>query len=83
MTYKFDLENYDGDLISDCCGAEMIYNDQLCGDCKEHAEAIPEDADTEQLNAAFTAYLEDNPDFEAALNGHPDYIQEEICLTLL
>ena len=21
---------------SDCCGAELIYNDQLCGDCKEH-----------------------------------------------
>ena len=73
MTYKFDLENYDGDLISDCCGAEMIYNDQLCGDCKEHAEAIPED-DMEQLDAAFTAYLEDNPDFDAALNGHPNYI---------
>ena len=27
-----------------------------------------------QLDAAFTAYLEDNPDFDAALNGHPDYI---------
>ena len=65
----FDLENYEGDLISECCGAEMIINDQLCGDCKEHADGIPED----DMDAAFDAYLEDNPDFNAALNGHPDY----------
>ena len=68
MSYNFDLENYDGDLISECCGAEMIYNDQLCGDCKEHAVAIPED-DMGQLDAAFNAYLEENPDFNNALNG--------------
>lgn len=68
MTYNFDLENYDGALISECCGAEMIYNDQLCGDCKEHAQAIPED-DIEQLDAAFNAYLEENPEFNNALNG--------------
>ena len=71
MTYNFDLENYDGDLISECCGALMIHNDQLCGDSKEHAQAIPED-DIEQLDAAFNAYLEENPEFNDALNG--DYL---------
>ena len=30
-------DNDDDELpTSDCCGAELIYNDQLCGDCKEH-----------------------------------------------
>ena len=69
----FNLDNYDGDLISECCGAEMIYNDQLCGDCKEHATAIPED-DVEQLEQAFDAFLDDHPDFDAAINNHADYI---------
>ena len=69
MTYNFDLENYDGDLISECCGAEMIYNDQLCGDCKEHATPIPED-DEEWMDK----YLDANPDFNAALNGHWEYV---------
>ena len=69
----FNLDNYDGDLISECCGAQMIYNDQLCGDCKEHATAIPED-DVEQLEQAFDAFLDDNPDFDAAMNNHADYI---------
>ena len=69
----FNLDNYDGDLISECCGAHMIYNDQLCGDCKEHATAIPED-DVEQLEQAFDAFLDDNPDFDAAMNNHVDCI---------
>ena len=62
-------EEYDGDWISECCGAELIVNDQLCGDCKEHADAIPED-DPNFLDE----YCEMHPDFNAALNGHPEFI---------
>lgn len=71
MTYNFDLENYDGDLISECCGAQIkVFEDlQLCGYCKEHAEAIPED-DPDFLDR----YCEMHPDFNAALNGHPEFI---------
>lgn len=31
-----DLDDEDDENLSDCCGAELMYNDQLCGDCKEH-----------------------------------------------
>ena len=47
----------------------LIVNDQLCGDCKEHADAIPED-DPDFLDE----YCEMHPDFNAALNGHPEFI---------
>ena len=30
------VDDYDGNWVSECCGAELIINDQLCGDCKEH-----------------------------------------------
>tara|TARA_B100000287_G_C20410602_1_gene693423 strand:+ start:223 stop:411 length:189 start_codon:yes stop_codon:yes gene_type:complete len=33
---KPEVEEDDELPTSDCCGAELIYNDQLCGDCKEH-----------------------------------------------
>ena len=26
------------ELVSDCCGAELIYID-ICSDCREHSEA--------------------------------------------
>ena len=31
-----DLDDEDDENLSDCCGAELMYSDQLCGDCKEH-----------------------------------------------
>ena len=61
--------DYDGDWVSECCGAELIINDQLCGDCKEHADPIPEDEEE-----YMKSYLDANPDFNAALNGHWEYV---------
>lgn len=29
-------------VVSDCCGAEVIYQD-LCSDCKEHCDPITEE----------------------------------------
>ena len=36
------VDDYDGDWVSECCGAGLIINDQLCGNCKEHADAVPD-----------------------------------------
>tara|TARA_B100001113_G_C20892753_1_gene527725 strand:+ start:118 stop:390 length:273 start_codon:yes stop_codon:yes gene_type:complete len=36
-SYGYNDEDDDDVLpTSDCCGAELIIHDQLCGDCKEH-----------------------------------------------
>jgi len=70
-SYKTESDeiDYDGDWVSECCGAELIVHDQLCGDCKEHTTAIPEDDEV-----WMEKYLDANPDFNAALNGHADFI---------
>lgn len=62
-------DDYDGDWVSECCGAELIIHDQLCGDCKEHTDRVPEDEDQ-----WMKLYLDANPDFDAALNGHWEYV---------
>lgn len=62
------VDDYDGDWVSECCGAGLIINDQLCGNCKEHADAVPEDEEE-----YMKLYLDANPDFNAALNGHWEY----------
>ena len=63
------VDDYDGNWVSECCGAELIIHDQLCGDCKEHADRVPEDEDQ-----WMKLYLDANPDFDAALNGHWEYV---------
>jgi hypothetical protein len=41
MSYSYGDEVEQG-LISDCCGAQVIYID-LCSGCKEHYEPIEEE----------------------------------------
>jgi hypothetical protein len=35
-------------VVSDCCGAEVIYQD-ICSDCKEHCDPISDEEDDDEL----------------------------------
>ena len=58
----------DIEMVSDCCGAEVYEDYGICSDCNDHCGSEPMD------DVAFDKYCEDNPEFNAALNGHPEWI---------
>jgi len=62
LNIKDDIE-----FVSDCCGAELMdLETPMCSDCKEHCEPIDNDFDWDD-------YCDAHPDFNAAMNGHPDF----------
>lgn len=42
-------------MISDCCGAEVIWTD-ICSECREHCEAVEEDDPDTQLDMFDSEY---------------------------
>jgi len=60
----------DIEMVSDCCGEPVHEDYDICSSCNDHCGSEPADLD----DFDFDAYCESNPDFNAALNGHPNFI---------
>jgi len=48
-------------LVSDCCGAEIIFTD-ICSDCKEHCEPIEDEEE---------CYESDEPEIDTFSDADP------------
>ena len=55
-------------MVSDCCGEPVYEDHDICSGCNDHCGSEPAD------DFDFDEYCDSNPDFNAALNGHPDFI---------
>ena len=54
-------DGYGYDMLSNCCGAKMYDDCDICPECKEHCEPIE---DYEYAQNAKDSYLEDRMDEE-------------------
>tara|TARA_B100001250_G_scaffold410493_1_gene437038 strand:- start:29 stop:337 length:309 start_codon:yes stop_codon:yes gene_type:complete len=67
ITSSFD--DTDTISISDCCGEELPHSDYaICGVCHDHCGV------DEVSEFDFDEYCGANPEFNAALNGHPNFV---------
>jgi len=58
----------DIEMVSDCCGEPVYEDHDICSSCNDHCGSEPAD------DFDFDEYCDSNSDFNAALNGHPDFI---------
>lgn len=64
----------DDELCSDCCGHELYdFETPICTYCGEHCDTVSE-SELLNMDSIFDEHCEKHPDFNAALNGHPEFV---------